>query len=133
MDAKVILLAAVMLGGIGGYGWSAMQPASAGPASAKAHPAASATHSISPGPRIILGDVQAPAASDRAWAARADDGGAGQPAAPARRRSVEQSAYYAGCNAVRAAGKAPLYAGQPGYRAEMDGDGDGVACERYHG
>jgi hypothetical protein len=45
------------------------------------------------------------------------------------RKQVEQSAYYAGCNAVRAAGKAPLYAGQPGYREEMDGDGDGVACE----
>ena len=26
-------------------------------------------------------------------------------------------------------GKAPLYAGQPGYREDMDGDGDGIACE----
>ena len=31
--------------------------------------------------------------------------------------------------AARAAGAAPLYAGQPGYRPEMDGDRDGVACE----
>jgi len=38
--------------------------------------------------------------------------------------------YYANCKAARAAGAAPLYAGQPGYRTGLDGDGDGVACER---
>ncbi len=38
-------------------------------------------------------------------------------------------AYYANCDAVRAAGKAPLYRGQPGYRSGLDRDGDGVACE----
>jgi hypothetical protein len=37
--------------------------------------------------------------------------------------------YYANCDAVRAAGAAPLYIGQPGYRAGLDRDGDGVACE----
>lgn len=37
--------------------------------------------------------------------------------------------YYANCDAVRAAGKAPLLSGQPGYRAGLDRDGDGVACE----
>ncbi|HEY7009563.1 MAG TPA: DUF1524 domain-containing protein [Jatrophihabitantaceae bacterium] len=39
------------------------------------------------------------------------------------------SVYYANCTAVRAAGKAPLLKGQPGYRAALDRDGDGVACE----
>ncbi|ASW57887.1 hypothetical protein CIK06_21235 [Plantactinospora sp. KBS50] len=39
------------------------------------------------------------------------------------------SVYYANCAAVRAAGKAPLHRGQPGYRAGLDRDGDGVACE----
>lgn len=39
------------------------------------------------------------------------------------------SAYYANCDAVRAAGKAPLLRGQPGYRSGLDRDGDGVACE----
>ena len=34
-------------------------------------------------------------------------------------------------NAAWAAGAAPLYRGQPGYRPEMDGDGDGVACEPF--
>jgi len=38
-------------------------------------------------------------------------------------------AYYPNCAAVRAAGAAPLYRGQPGYRTGLDGDGDGVACE----
>lgn len=36
---------------------------------------------------------------------------------------------YANCDAVRAAGAAPLYAGQPGYNRKLDRDGDGVACE----
>lgn len=36
---------------------------------------------------------------------------------------------YRGCNEARAAGAAPLYRGQPGYGAHMDGDNDGIACE----
>lgn len=42
---------------------------------------------------------------------------------------VEASITYAGCNEVRSLGKDPIYAGEPGYRSEMDGDGDGIACE----
>ena len=37
--------------------------------------------------------------------------------------------YYPNCAAVRAAGKAPLLWGQPGYRSGLDRDGDGRACE----
>jgi micrococcal nuclease len=37
--------------------------------------------------------------------------------------------YYANCSAARAAGAAPIYAGEPGYRSALDRDGDGVACE----
>ena len=37
--------------------------------------------------------------------------------------------YYANCDAVRAAGAAPLYSWQPGYRTALDRDKDGVACE----
>jgi hypothetical protein len=43
------------------------------------------------------------------------------------------SAYYSGCDEARAAGVAPLYVGEPGYRPEMDGDDDGIACEPYRG
>jgi hypothetical protein len=44
---------------------------------------------------------------------------------------LEGSVFYSGCREVRAAGAAPLYRGQPGYRVGMDGDGDGIACEPY--
>jgi hypothetical protein len=37
--------------------------------------------------------------------------------------------YYANCAAARAAGVAPLRRGEPGYRAGLDRDQDGVACE----
>ncbi|MEW1820664.1 DUF1524 domain-containing protein [Arthrobacter sp. NPDC080031] len=40
------------------------------------------------------------------------------------------SVYYANCTAAKAAGAAPLHAGQPGYRTALDRDGDGVACEK---
>lgn len=50
-----------------------------------------------------------------------------------RERAPPPGAFYPGCKAARAAGVAPLYAGEPGYRLEMDGDSDGIACEPYHG
>lgn len=40
-----------------------------------------------------------------------------------------QDAYYANCKDAKAAGAAPLYQGEPGYRSGLDRDGDGVACE----
>lgn len=39
------------------------------------------------------------------------------------------STYYANCSDARAAGAAPIYQGQPGYRSALDRDNDGVACE----
>ncbi|MFB8277709.1 excalibur calcium-binding domain-containing protein [Nocardia colli] len=39
------------------------------------------------------------------------------------------SAYYANCNAARAAGAAPIHRGEPGYRAGLDRDNDGIACD----
>lgn len=78
-----MILASVMLGGIGGYAWSSLPPA--------------------------------PFQS------------------PQEREAIDHSIIYSGCNEVRAAGKAPLYAGQSGYRSDMDGDGDGIACESHRG
>jgi hypothetical protein len=43
-------------------------------------------------------------------------------------REIEETAYYPDCDAVRASGKAPLMPGQPGYRAELDPSGTGLAC-----
>ncbi|WP_454730401.1 GmrSD restriction endonuclease domain-containing protein [Cellulosimicrobium protaetiae] len=38
-------------------------------------------------------------------------------------------AYYKNCDAVRAAGKAPIHRGEPGYSGKLDRDGDGIGCE----
>jgi hypothetical protein len=48
-----------------------------------------------------------------------------------RSLAVEQSVYYRNCSQARAAGKAPIYIGQPGYREALDADSDGIACEPY--
>ncbi|MEU8779841.1 excalibur calcium-binding domain-containing protein [Streptomyces sp. NPDC048606] len=40
------------------------------------------------------------------------------------------SVSYKNCDAVRAAGAAPIRRGDPGYGKHLDKDGDGVACER---
>jgi len=50
-----------------------------------------------------------------------------------RANTPQPGAYYRNCDAARAAGVAPLYYGEPGYREGMDGDGDGIACEPYRG
>lgn len=50
-------------------------------------------------------------------------------AAPAPTQQSGSDVYYQNCSAVRAAGKAPLYQGQPGYSKKLDRDGDGIACE----
>ena len=41
-----------------------------------------------------------------------------------------QKEFYANCKEAKAAGAAPLYKGDPGYRSDLDGDGDGIACEK---
>jgi hypothetical protein len=42
---------------------------------------------------------------------------------------VQESVHFDNCAAARAAGKAPLFPGQPGYSKDLDPDGDGVACQ----
>jgi hypothetical protein len=41
----------------------------------------------------------------------------------------DSAVYYENCAAARAAGAAPLYAGEPGYRSALDRDHNGIACE----
>ena len=50
--------------------------------------------------------------------------------APEPETAPAQNVYYPNCKAAKAAGAAPLYQGEPGYRAGLDRDQDGVACER---
>ena len=51
------------------------------------------------------------------------------PVVPAPAPSGGSDVYYANCTAARAAGAAPIYRGEPGYRSRLDRDNDGVACE----
>ena len=48
-------------------------------------------------------------------------------------QSPQTSSSYPNCRAARSAGAAPLRVGEPGYGADLDRDGDGVACEPYLG
>lgn len=65
--------------------------------------------------------------------------GAGRPAPAApppqefRGRTASPAGVFRNCAEARAAGAAPIYAGQPGYGPHLDRDGDGVACEPYRG
>lgn len=43
---------------------------------------------------------------------------------------VPAAAYYPNCAAAKAAGAAPMYEGQPGYRAALDRDKEGIACDK---
>lgn len=46
---------------------------------------------------------------------------------------MSDSRYFENCSEAREAGEAPIYRSEPGYRDELDRDGDGVACEPYYG
>lgn len=48
---------------------------------------------------------------------------------PAPSTTTTTTVSYANCDEVRAAGKAPLRRGQPGYATRLDRDGDGIACD----
>jgi len=55
---------------------------------------------------------------------------AAEAAAPAPAEEPKQeSTYFPNCKKAKESGAAPLHRGDPGYREELDRDGDGVACE----
>jgi len=56
-------------------------------------------------------------------------GNSDEPATTVGAGGSDGDVYYANCTEARAAGAAPLYRGEPGYRSAMDRDNDGVACE----
>lgn len=64
-------------------------------------------------------------------AAAARAAASAQAAAAAAKAEAAKPApvYYANCDAVQAAGAAPLHRGSPGYRSALDSNGNGVACE----
>ncbi|MFJ8074720.1 excalibur calcium-binding domain-containing protein [Streptomyces sp. NPDC096176] len=52
---------------------------------------------------------------------------------PTPKPKTKPKVSYANCDAVRAAGAAPIHEGEPGYGSHLDRDGDGVGCEPYNG
>ncbi|MBD1591667.1 DUF1524 domain-containing protein [Arthrobacter sp. S1_S22] len=89
-------------------------PAAPAPAPAQAEPAP-APPAPAPAPAPAPDAVPAPVAP--------------APVVPAPAPAAPAPAYYANCAAARAADAAPIFAGQAGYRAGLDRDSDGVACE----
>ncbi|MBT2513418.1 DUF1524 domain-containing protein [Arthrobacter sp. ISL-30] len=89
-------------------------PEPAPPAPAEPAPAVVAPAPVAPAPAPVAPAPVAPAPA---------------PVAPAPVAPAPAAAYYANCAAARAAGVAPLLAGQAGYRPALDRDSDGVACE----
>lgn len=72
-------------------------------------------------------------ASPSPGSATADQAAVVPPALAKTVKPKPKPVYYANCDAVRGAGKAPLRKGRPGYRPGLDRDGDGVACESREG
>lgn len=122
-------LAAVAVGGIGGVAsrYIMREPAVATPA-VDSTPWRPTRNTIGPERPMSAVDLdgQQPSGSGATVAPRV------RPVAVAA-ASTGASWSYRGCREARAAGATPLYRGQPGYGAHMDGDGDGIACEDYHG
>jgi hypothetical protein len=56
-------------------------------------------------------------------------GAASAPAQALRAVSSSSRREFANCSQARAAGAAPVRAGDPGYGRHLDRDGDGVGCE----
>lgn len=72
--------------------------------------------------------ADAAAATKKKAAASAKTKAAAKAKAAAKPKPLA-NVYFANCDAVRAAGADPIYAGQPGYSRKLDRDGDGVGCE----
>ena len=64
------------------------------------------------------------------WFGGGDSGSGEGSEEEATPESEPQKEFYANCKEAKAAGAAPLYRGDPGYREDLDRDGDGIACEK---
>ena len=94
---------------------AAAAEASASAAAAEAEPPEPAVQKEEPAP--VEEPAQEPAQAPRQSGPNPDSEGAA-------------GAYYANCTEAKAAGAAPLYRGEPGYREKLDRDKDGIACEK---
>lgn len=83
--------------------------------------------------RVLSGCPDQPLPRDRTHAPTSVDQHVTDPGAPGSTPlglvGSGGTTYYENCDAVRAAGAAPISVGQPGYSRQLDRDGDGVGCE----
>lgn len=100
-------------------------PAPVAPKPARPTPVPAGPAPARPAPAVSAPEVSAPPAAPAPAAPVAP---APVPA-PAPAPGASKEVYFKNCAEARAAGAAPLYKGQPGYREKMDGDRDGIACE----
>lgn len=64
------------------------------------------------------------------WFGGGDSGSGEGPEEEATPEPEPQKEFYANCDDAKAAGAAPMYKGDPGYRPELDRDKDGIACDQ---
>ncbi|MDO5066279.1 MAG: excalibur calcium-binding domain-containing protein [Propionibacteriaceae bacterium] len=98
-------------------------------ATATATATTTVTATPEPAPTVTVTATETSVATETVTAAPqrfADTGSGSQESKPQR----NTGAYFSSCKEAKAAGAAPLYRGQPGYRPKLDRDNDGVACER---
>ncbi|MGJ7442905.1 thermonuclease family protein [Aquipuribacter sp. MA13-6] len=78
----------------------------------------------------VAADAASPVAysCEDAAPAPAEPEGAPEPPAPGPAPGADDGPF-ANCDAVRAAGRAPIRRGGPGFEAKFDLDGDGVGCK----
>jgi hypothetical protein len=83
-----------------------------------------------PGQRLPRDRTHAPTSVDQDIAEPSAVSSSGPSSGPSHPVGLVAGAtYYANCDAVRAAGAAPIRVGDPGYGRHLDRDGDGVGCE----
>jgi competence protein ComEC len=73
------------------------------------------------------GSVTAPTKGDSASTSSTTNPSSPKPTVAPNQQ--EASVVYKNCSEVKAAGKAPLHRGDPGYSSKLDRDNDGLACE----
>ena len=98
-------------------------------ASAKASASAAAAAEASASAAAAAEAAEKAAQEKAAQEAQQAEEAAQEPEEPAQPAQKPQ-AYYRNCAEAKAAGAAPLYQGDPGYRSALDRDHDGVACEK---
>ncbi|WP_241522026.1 GmrSD restriction endonuclease domain-containing protein [Arthrobacter pityocampae] len=98
-------------------------PSVAAPAAPVETPTPAPVEPVVPEPAPVVPEPVAPAPAPVAPAPVAPAPVAPAPVAPA------PGVYYENCDAVRAAGAAPIAAGSPGFQPKFDRDKDGIGCD----